>query len=71
MPEVIRDGVTGFLVDTVDEAARAVARIGELERRACRRWVGERFSQRRMVHDYLEVYERVLSGEAKARRLAV
>jgi hypothetical protein len=49
----------------------AVARLDEVERRACRRWVGERFSQRRMVHDYLEVYERILSGESKAGRVAV
>ena len=71
MPEVIRDGVTGFLVDTVDEAVAAVARVSGLERRACRRWVGQRFSQRRMVHDYLEVYERVLAGEPKVSRVAV
>ncbi len=71
MPEVVRHGVTGFLVETVEEAVAAVARLGELERRACRRWVGERFSQRRMVHDYLEVYERILSGEPQARRVAV
>jgi glycosyltransferase involved in cell wall biosynthesis len=70
MPEVVRDGVTGFLVDTVDEAVAAVPRTGELERRACRRWVGERFSQRRMVHDYLEVYERILSGEPTVSRVA-
>jgi glycosyltransferase involved in cell wall biosynthesis len=71
MPEVIRHEVTGFLVDTVDEAVAAVARLDELERRACRRWVAERFSQRRMVHDYLEVYERVLAGEPEARRVGV
>lgn len=71
MPEVIRHEVTGFLVEGVEEAVAAVARLGDLDRWACRRWVGERFSQRRMVHDYLEVYERVLSGEAEARRVAV
>jgi glycosyltransferase involved in cell wall biosynthesis len=71
MPEVIEHGVTGFLVETVEEAVAAVARLGELERRACRRWVGKRFSQRRMVHDYLGVYERILSGEAKVGRVAV
>jgi glycosyltransferase involved in cell wall biosynthesis len=65
MPEVIRDGVTGFLVESVDEAVKAVHRVGELERRACRRWVEERFSQRQMVDGYLEVYERILSGELK------
>jgi glycosyltransferase involved in cell wall biosynthesis len=71
MPELIRHGVTGFLVETVEEAVAAVARLHELERRECRRWVAERFSQRRMVHDYLEVYERILSGDPKARRVAV
>jgi glycosyltransferase involved in cell wall biosynthesis len=71
MPELIRHGVTGFLVETVEEAVAAVARLDEVERRACRRWVGERFSQRRMVHDYLEVYERILAGGPKARRVAV
>jgi glycosyltransferase involved in cell wall biosynthesis len=71
MPELIRHGMTGFLVETVEEAVAAVACLDEVERRACRRWVGERFSQRRMVHDYLEVYERVLSSEPKARRVAV
>jgi glycosyltransferase involved in cell wall biosynthesis len=70
MPEVIRDGVTGFLVESVEEAAAAVARINELERRACRRWVEERFSQRRMVDGYLEVYGRILSGQLKLERSA-
>jgi glycosyltransferase involved in cell wall biosynthesis len=68
MPEVIRDGVTGFLVETVDEAVAAVARVCEVERRACRRWVEDRFSQRQMVDGYLEVYERILSGELKRAR---
>ncbi len=70
MPEVIQDGVTGFLVETVEEAVAAVARVGDLERRACRRWVEERFSRRQMVDGYLEVYERVLSGERKVSGVA-
>jgi glycosyltransferase involved in cell wall biosynthesis len=65
MPEVMRDGVTGFLVDNVDEAVAAVARVQELSRYACRAWVEDRFSQRRMVDGYLAVYQRILSGELK------
>lgn len=68
MPEVVRDGETGFLVETVEEAVAAVARVGELDRRACRRWVEEGFSQRRMVDGYLDVYSRILSGELRLGR---
>ena len=49
MPELIDHGVTGFLVDTVEEAVEAVARVGELDRAACRRSVVERFSIERMT----------------------
>jgi glycosyltransferase involved in cell wall biosynthesis/mannose-6-phosphate isomerase-like protein (cupin superfamily) len=69
MPEVIRDGVTGYLVGSVEEAVEALARIPRIERAACRQWVEERFSRERMVNDYLEVYRKVLEKEkARARR---
>lgn len=61
MPEVICDGETGFLVGTLEEATDAVGRVGSIDRRACRRWVEERFSAARMVDDYLRVYELVLA----------
>ncbi|MBW1982399.1 MAG: glycosyltransferase [Deltaproteobacteria bacterium] len=61
MPEVIADGKTGFLVSSVEEAVQRLADIDGLSRRACRRWVEERFSVNRMVADYLRVYERILA----------
>jgi glycosyltransferase involved in cell wall biosynthesis len=70
MPEVVREGVTGFLVGTVEEAAACVDRVADLDRRACRRWVEERFSRDRMVDGYLEVYDRILSGELRLARHA-
>jgi glycosyltransferase involved in cell wall biosynthesis len=60
MPELIEHGVCGFLVRTVDEAARAVSGVQSLSRRTCRRRVVRRFSADRMVEDYLRVYGRIL-----------
>ncbi len=66
MPELIDDGVTGFLVDgpgdRTQAAAAAVRLIGDLDRAACRGVVERRFTAQRMVADYLSVYEQVLGG---------
>jgi glycosyltransferase involved in cell wall biosynthesis len=61
MPELIAPGTSGFLVDTIEDAVGALQRVGQIDRRACRRWAEERFSAERMVEDYLMVYRRVLS----------
>jgi len=60
MPEVIRDGETGFLVASPEEALERVGQIDDIDRRRCRAWVEERFTQERMVQEYLQVYERIL-----------
>jgi glycosyltransferase involved in cell wall biosynthesis len=59
VPEVIDHGVTGFVVDGVDDAIKAVAGVSELDRRSCRRAFEERFDARRMTGDYLEVYRQL------------
>jgi glycosyltransferase involved in cell wall biosynthesis len=60
MPELIDDGVTGFLVDSFDEAVAAIGRLGEIDRAACRRAVEERFTVERMADEYLALYQRIL-----------
>ena len=60
MPELIDHGVTGFLVNTVEEAVEAVARVGEIDRAACRRAVEARFSVKRMADAYLALYRRLI-----------
>jgi len=60
MPELIDHGVTGFLVETVDEAVEALGRIGEIDRRACRAAVEARFSVDRMADRYLKLYRSIL-----------
>ncbi len=54
--EVIQDGQTGFLVKNVDEAVKALGRLSEIERNACRQRVQERFSIETMVDGYERVY---------------
>jgi glycosyltransferase involved in cell wall biosynthesis len=63
MPELIEHGVTGFLVDTFDEAIEAIGWLGEIDRARCRRAVEERFTVERMADEYLALYERILAGE--------
>jgi glycosyltransferase involved in cell wall biosynthesis len=60
MPEVIDEGVTGRLVDTVDEAVEAVNEIGRLDRGGCRVRARGRFGADRMVDEYLRVYRKVI-----------
>ncbi len=60
MAELIRDGETGFLVNSVEEAVEAVKKIDSLSRKECRESVEKRFSVDRMVDDYIRVYEEIL-----------
>ncbi|MDD3890354.1 MAG: glycosyltransferase family 4 protein [Syntrophomonadaceae bacterium] len=59
MPEIIKHGVTGFLVSNVEEACNKLAEIPDLNRKACREWVEKYFSQARMVEDYISLYQRI------------
>ena len=65
--EVIEDGQTGFLVNTVEEAAHALQRLCEIDRGACRRRVQQRFSIDAMVEAYERVYDTIFDLEAKRR----
>ena len=60
MPELIEDGITGFLVDSLDEANQAIERVDEIDRSRVRRAVANRFSVDRMADDYLTLYRRVV-----------
>jgi glycosyltransferase involved in cell wall biosynthesis/mannose-6-phosphate isomerase-like protein (cupin superfamily) len=60
VPEIIEHGQTGFIVETVDEAAEAINHLRELEPERMRRQVEQRFSRQRMVDDYIRVYREVL-----------
>jgi glycosyltransferase involved in cell wall biosynthesis len=59
MPEVVDEGVTGFLVQTSEQASAAVSRITMIDRAGCRTRARQRFGVHRMVTDYLHVYDRI------------
>jgi glycosyltransferase involved in cell wall biosynthesis len=59
MPEVVDEGVTGYLVDGVGAAADALPAVLKLDRATVRAAAVHRFSATRMVDDYLRVYEQV------------
>ncbi|HVO00843.1 MAG TPA: glycosyltransferase family 4 protein [Candidatus Cybelea sp.] len=67
VPEVIDEGVSGFIVESEAEAARAVARLGQLDRRGVRRTFEKRFTARRMAEDYVEIYSRLMASRRRAQ----
>ena len=60
MPELIKDQKTGFLVNTIDEAAEAVNNLPAVNRKECRTWALSKFSKEKMIEGYLEVYKQIL-----------
>ena len=71
VPEVIDEGVTGYVVENLEEAVRAVEQAAGLSRKRCRERFEERFSAARMTRDYLEIYRRLQeAGEAGEKRTA-
>lgn len=68
VPEVVDEGVTGFVVEDVDAAVAAVPRIAQLSRTQIRGVFERRFTARRMADDYIAAYEALL--EAAARKSA-
>ena len=60
VPEIMEDGVTGFVVDGVEQAVKAVGEIRSLDRKKCRQVFERRFTARRMAEDYVDVYQELL-----------
>lgn len=62
-PEIVDDGVTGYLRAGEEGLASALLRVGELDRAACRKAAVGRFSLEPMVEAHVALFERVLAGE--------
>jgi glycosyltransferase involved in cell wall biosynthesis len=62
VPEVIEDGVSGFIVETEEEAVEAVKRLSALDRQEVRRAFERRFTARRMAEDYVRHYRQLLGN---------
>jgi glycosyltransferase involved in cell wall biosynthesis len=62
--EVLDDGVTGFVVDNLDEAVEATRRVETLDRTACRQAFETRFTASRMANDYVQLYSQLAGAPA-------
>jgi glycosyltransferase involved in cell wall biosynthesis len=62
VPEVIDEGITGFIVQSIEEAVAALERIQHFDRERCREVFERRFSAARMANDYVKIYETVLAS---------
>ena len=68
VPEVIEDGVTGFIVDSEEEAVRAVSLVGKLKRSEIRKTFERRFTARRMAEDYVQLYRLLANKPVLAKK---
>ena len=65
VPEVIEDGLTGFIVDDVAGAVAALGQLHRLDRAAVRRRFEQRWTARRMAEDYVAVYQRLIRAAGR------
>jgi glycosyltransferase involved in cell wall biosynthesis len=65
VPEVIDDGITGFVISGEAEAIQAIGKLSELDRRQVRRHFEKRFTAKRMAEEYLRHYEALIQPNAR------
>jgi glycosyltransferase involved in cell wall biosynthesis len=70
VPEVLENGKTAFIVQTVGQAAESLQKIGKISRQVCRHEFERRFTSARMAENYVRIFERldrgtVLGGDNK------
>jgi glycosyltransferase involved in cell wall biosynthesis len=71
VPEVIEDGVTGFIVESEEEAVRALDRVHLLKRETCRQVFEMKFSVRRMADDYLAIYRSLTKHSCRVTHVSL
>jgi glycosyltransferase involved in cell wall biosynthesis len=64
VPEIVEDGITGAIVETIDEAIAALPRVIALDRKKVRQRFDQRFSATRMAKDYVGIYRSLLAASA-------
>jgi glycosyltransferase involved in cell wall biosynthesis len=70
VPEILQEGVSGFVVDNVSGAVQAVQRIALIDRRRCRQAFEQRFTTQRMVYDYMDLFSQVLEERWRTLHVA-
>jgi glycosyltransferase involved in cell wall biosynthesis len=69
VPEIVEDGVTGFIVEDETGAVEAAGRLSQLSRPAIRKGFEQRFTARRMAEDYLDVYHELIEATAPTLKM--
>jgi glycosyltransferase involved in cell wall biosynthesis len=67
VPEILEHGVTGFVVESIDDAEKAVGQISHLSRKRCRETFEERFSATRMASNYLTIYKKLIAAAESSK----
>ena len=70
VPEIVEDGLTGVVVDTIEEATEALPRVIALDRKKVRQRFEQRFFGTRMAKDYVSVYRSLLASKFLTARIA-
>jgi glycosyltransferase involved in cell wall biosynthesis len=70
IPEIIDDGVTGYICDNLDEMVSKIEQLPLIQRRKCRESFQARFTVERMVKDYIAIYEQMATVPAKLHAMA-
>ncbi len=65
VPEIVEDGLNGFIVDTIDEMVASVGKVADISPRYCRASVEKRFGTERMLENYEEVYQKILERQGE------
>lgn len=60
-PEVVKDGESGFVLENINDAAKAVKNVDQIKRGNCRKWVEENFTAEKMVENYEKIYRKILN----------
>ena len=70
VPEVIQDGINGYIVPDIEAALEAVKNLGQIDRKKIRKSFEQRFTASRMTQEYLRIYNRILSRKKAPRAVA-
>ena len=70
VPELVEPGQTGFILEGLEDAVEAVRRVAQLSRKRCREVFEQRFTATRMVHDYVQQFERLIARNQEVSEAA-
>jgi glycosyltransferase involved in cell wall biosynthesis len=70
VPELVEPGRTGFIVESLEDAVKAVRRVADLSRKRCREVFEQRFTATRMARDYVQQFERLIARSQEVSEAA-